>query len=621
MTPIRKPGLSLLAAAVFSTGLSAAPAPALSQNLFDMLFGGPVRRERSYPPQPRQPAPPQRQRKVAAPKITGPSYYSYKPDALVKVDFSGLPSTTQAVPDGAEGGSDGFTAALVHLAGFDLYAEKDVAKALVEHYGANPDFAFVEGMHVGARGQQALDVLRDAARHGLDPADYTVEPPSSAYSSADPDGRRRDLVRFEMRLAARLLRYASDVHRGRINPNRISGYHDLPVKEMDMAGLLRDLSTSTDVAGRLARLEPRADEYRILMAELEALEAADENEIVVDPETFLRPGGSSPEFPKLLKLIERQADDAFRAEHGPLLAAWWSSETYDKSLVPLIKAAQKANDLNPDGVIGPRTVEALAGVTKADRIERVIIALEQLRWLPSDLGDTRVFINAAGFEATYRENGAEKLSMRVVVGTKANQTSFFYDEIERVEYNPYWGVPKSILVNEMLPRLRSDPGYLDRAGYEVTDSSGRRIPSSAINWSQYGSNIPYNVRQTPSERNALGELKIMFPNKHAIYMHDTPQKNLFERDTRAYSHGCVRLADPRGMAAAVLGKPIAHVEEKLGKGHSSESVERKIPVYVAYFTAWPNASGTVGYHGDVYGRDARVRSALDRTGEERRPTG
>ena len=137
--------------------------------------------------------------------------------------------------------------------------------------------------------------------------------------------------------------------------------------------------------------------------------------------------------------------------------------------------------------------------------------------------------------------------------SRPTRPAFFYDEIEQVDYNPYWGVPQSILVNEMLPRLRRDPGYLDRAGYEVSDSKGRRIPSSAVNWGAYGSKIPFDVRQSPSEANALGELKILFPNKHAIYMHDTPQKALFKQDMRAFSHGCVRLADPRGMAAAVLG--------------------------------------------------------------------
>ena len=162
-----------------------------------------------------------------------------------------------------------------------------------------------------------------------------------------------------------------------------------------------------------------------------------------------------------------------------------------------------------------------------------------------------------------------------------------------------------------------DPGYLDRAGYEVTDAKGRRISSSSIDWGAYGAKVPYNVRQTPSEANALGELKILFPNKHAIYMHDTPSKELFKRDSRAFSHGCVRLQDPRGMAAAVLGTSVDYVAQKLKQGHSSEKVTRKIPVYVAYFTAWPNASGEVEYFGDVYDRVARLKTAIEKTDQAR----
>ncbi|TIL66470.1 MAG: hypothetical protein E5Y89_24550, partial [Mesorhizobium sp.] len=249
----------------------------------------------------------------------------------------------------------------------------------------------------------------------------------------------------------------------------------------------------------------------------------------------------------------------------------------------------------------------------------VEVALEELRWLPSDLGSPRVFINQPAFTAAYIDNGEEKLKTRAVVGKVTNQTAFFYDQIEQVDFHPYWGVPQSIIVNEMLPRLRNDPGYLDRAGYEVTDSSGRRVPSSAVNWGAYGANIPYSVRQQPSEANALGELKILFPNKHAIYMHDTPQKSFFERDMRALSHGCVRLQDPRGMAAAVLGTSVDYIAEKLKHGHSTEKVTRTIPVYVAYFTAWPDMSGNVEYFNDVYDRDTRLMQALDATEAVRSP--
>lgn len=155
---------------------------------------------------------------------------------------------------------------------------------------------------------------------------------------------------------------------------------------------------------------------------------------------------------------------------------------------------------------------------------------------------------------------------------------------------------------------------------EVLDAKGRRIPSTAIDWDRFGSKVPYSVRQIPSEANALGELKILFPNKHAIYMHDTPTKNLFQRDMRAFSHGCIRLQDPRGMAAAVLGTTVDHIAEKLKQGHSVEKVTRRIPVYIAYFTAWPSADGKVEYFPDVYERDEHLKTALEVTAEARAPT-
>ena len=203
--------------------------------------------------------------------------------------------------------------------------------------------------------------------------------------------------------------------------------------------------------------------------------------------------------------------------------------------------------------------------------------------------------------------------MRVVVGKKSNQTYFFDDTIELVEFNPYWGVPQSIIFNEMVPKLRADPSYLDRLGYEVT-AGGKRVSSSNINWSTVGRGSNIGVRQPPSEANALGELKILFPNKHAIYMHDTPSKSLFERDTRAYSHGCIRLQDPRAMAAKVLGTSVDAIGGHIAGGRNKQvQLSTQVPVHVAYFTAWPDDAGKVEYFADVYGRDGYLRKAIDAT--------
>ena len=205
--------------------------------------------------------------------------------------------------------------------------------------------------------------------------------------------------------------------------------------------------------------------------------------------------------------------------------------------------------------------------------------------------------------------------MRAVIGKPSAQTYFFADHIKSVEYNPYWNVPRSIVVNEMLPRLYRDPAYLDRLGYQVTDARGRAVSSADVDWAGVARDtVGVDVRQPPGRRNALGRLKIRFPNKHAVYMHDTPEKQLFARASRAFSHGCVRLQHPRQMAAALLGRSVDYVSRQIARGDNrSEPVAGDIPVYLAYFTAWPDLNGEVHYYADVYGRDDHLSTALKKT--------
>ena len=639
-------------AALFAADMSAASA----QTLMDLLFKR--RAERQIPV-----APPQPVQRVAPPRVSGPSYYTYKTDPLVQVDFSAirretsadqaagvdertvastaaednrdgpaaiadLPSALQgtrlpllpmqeALPTALEGGpgslrSTGDTLPdpdpltderIAALQEFALKAEKDAAEALIAHYTSVPEMIWVSDGKPNDRARAALRVLGDAESHALDSRDYAVSVPAAGDEAA--------AARFEMELSARLLRYVRDARSGRIDPNRISGYHDFAPEPIDMVAVLQGARDSDDLAAFLESEHPRTPQYRALRVELEALRASAENEIVIAPGTLIRPGQSSAELPKIIALIEQKADAAFRETHRAALDLHRDSEAYVQDLVPVVRDAQRMAGVGVDGIIGPRTVQAIAGESRAGRIAKVEVALEQARWLPSELGDRHVFINTPAFNASYVEDGAQKLSMRTVVGTTSTQTYFFQDEIDYVEFHPYWGVPRSILINKYLPRLYSDPGYLDRAGFEVTNSRGQRVPSSSVNWGQYGSKIPFDVRQRPGRGNALGELKIMFPNRHAIYMHDTPDKQLFDRDNRALSNGCIRLADPRAMAAAVLGWDRARVDARLDGQHGREDLSTKVPVYVAYFTAWPDETGKVSYFNDVYSRDDRTRAALD----------
>ncbi|MBK8457546.1 MAG: L,D-transpeptidase family protein [Phyllobacteriaceae bacterium] len=613
---------AIVAAAVVAT-------PASADNLFDLLFGGPVKRNGESPrlkrngdPMPPAPDKPvQKARPAAKPvKITGPTYYTYKADAIRPIDFATLAGLDRNVVF-APGAADPFAEALPLLDGYVLPAEPEIAAAVIGWYRDHPGYLWVQGTSPTSRAGEAIRILGESGKWGLNAAEYAVDVPSASFDANDPRARNAALIRFEMALSARLLRYVRDVSVGRIDPNKLSGYHDLPVKPVNLRGVMEILATSHDLRAYLLSRHPQMPEYQQLAAELETLDDAGDDAIAVNLTNVVRPGQANPDFPKIVELIRRKGDSDFLAAHGAVLDAHAASETYDQALVEAVKAAQKAAGLSPDGVIGPRTVQALAGVSDGDKAAKIRVALEELRWMPRAFEPRRVFINQAAFTATYFVNGAEALAMRVVVGKPSNQTSFFIDEIERVEFNPYWGVPASILVNEMLPRLRRDPGYLDRAGYEVVDAKGKKISSSSVNWGAYGAKIPFGVRQVPGEANALGELKILFPNKHAIYMHDTPSRDLFSRDTRAFSHGCVRLEKPRDMAAAVLGWNVDEVAAKLKKGHSGIDIPSKIPVYVAYFTAWPKAGGGVDFFADIYQRDAHLLESLKRVEEARASQG
>ncbi len=600
-----------LSIALLASTLVFSPGEADAQSLFERLFGGNRINRRERVPEPPKP------KRIK--KISAPSYYNYKTDKFSRINLKEVSEAAKTDDFIPVLGTAGFGEAVAAIAADKFSAEAEIAKGIEAYYSANPSFVWVSGFSPNARAAEALRVLSGADSYALKPADYAVEVPQPGFSLDDTSGRLAELARFEITLSAKVLRYVSDSMNGRVAADRLSGYHDLPRKEIDYPAVLRTLAHTQEVKTYLESRHPQNDQYQALRRELEVLRASAENDIVIAPKTLIKPGRTSAEFPKLLRLIERRASGEFRAEYGLLLTSNFTSETYTPELVPLIKAAQKEHKLKPDGIIGPRTIAKLAGESKTNRLQKVELALERLRWLPSEFGNPHVFVNQPAFRATFVRGGKDELSMRVVVGKRSNQTSFFYDEIEQVDFNPYWGVPQSIIVNEMLPKLYNDPGYLDRAGYEVTNARGRRVSSSSINWTQYGGKVPYDVRQKPGRRNALGELKILFPNKHAIYMHDTPSKGLFQRDVRAFSHGCIRLQDPRGMAAAVLGWSIDEIESKLKKGHAEQAVPNKIPVYVSYFTAMPNEFGKVEYSADIYGRDKRLQTAMDKTDSVRQP--
>ncbi|MDR6818874.1 murein L,D-transpeptidase YcbB/YkuD [Neorhizobium sp. 2083] len=566
------------------------------------------------------------------PKVSGPRYYTYKPDAERLVKTAGFAAISAT--DGSR-----------LIAEAKVSAPAEIATALEAFYAKAAQPVWISGGDVNEKARGVLALFERAGEYGLEPADYILPVPALTTASvaaptdaatpvnasatamavatgaastpapvAAADSHDRALMQFELALSEKVLVFAQDMMRGRIDPNKLSGYHDFKRKDVKLSLVLPFAQTGTDVAAYLQGLAPQGPQFQALKAELATLRAAAANDgprISLPNDILLKPGKSSPDMASIIAAIQHTGSEALKTKHAATFAAYQQTPDYTPELVEVVKSFQAEVGLKADGVIGNATVRRMVGHTSKDKIEKVEVAMEQARWLPDDLGQRYVFINQPAFMVYYHDRGAEQFSMRVVVGGKANQTYFFQDEIETVEFNPYWGVPQSIIINEMLPKLRQDPSYLDRLGYEVS-IGGKAVPSSSVNW--FGSTEKVSVRQPPSSDNALGDLKILFPNSHAIYMHDTPSKSFFQRDMRALSHGCVRLAEPRKMAAAVLGTTIDDVNGRIAAGQNvATKVPVKIPVYVSYFTAWPNKDGKVEYFDDVYGRDDATVKAFAAT--------
>ncbi|WP_417670438.1 L,D-transpeptidase family protein [Roseibium sp.] len=636
-TPKRHIRISaVLMTGVMSIGLGVASVPLTSveaeaQGLFQRLFnpeGARLREMRAREELERQ--------KAAKIRVSSPKYFTYKPDAPKTISLSGLskvktaavetPAAGQVIGDGPAVETDSlpvvlspFDEARPVLKDVTIKALPEVGEALIAFYREHPDFVWITDGRPTAKAGAARRVLAAAGDYGLDGNDYRVSLPAVANLA----GSERDAaaMAFEMELTAAVLTYVLDAERGRVDPNRISGYHDLPRHAPDLVAAMERLVEADDIAGEIEGHQPQSAHFKALKGELARLLAEDKEEdrIVIAPGTFLKPGNSSPELKNIVAAISKTGTPALKETHAATLEAYDDGELYTPELVALVKAFQKENKLSADGIVGKNSIKAMVGVTNEAKIAKVKLAMERSRWLPEELGARKVFVNQAAFTATYTEPGKDPLSMRVVVGKKSNQTNFFYDKIEIVEYNPYWGVPYSIIVNEMLPKLAKDPTYLDRAGYEVSTVSGKKVSSASVDWYSVASKkSSINVRQYPGEKNALGEVKILFPNKHHIYMHDTPSKSLFNKDVRAFSHGCIRLHDPKAMAAAVLGKSKDYVSGRIGQGRNEqEKVSGDIPVYVSYFTAWPEMDGSVSYYSDIYDRDRFLLKALEATDKAR----
>ena len=462
-----------------------------------------------------------------------------------------------------------------------------------------------------ARRRQALmQAIADAAEHGLPPARYQGDALFEAMKTARSP---RDLGLLEVRMSRMFLRFARDLQSGIITPSEVDRSIVRKIAYRDRMSYLSSVSQGSPAAFFRA-LAPATAEYNRLMKEKMRLER------------LLGQGGWGPAVPvNALKPDESGA--AVVALRNRLAAMGYlgrsATQTYDAALMSAVQAFQADHGLTADGVTGPGTMAEI-NTPVQDRLKSVIVAMERERWRGQERGKRHILVNLTDFQSKIIDDAKVTFETRSVIGAvdPAKRTPEFSDMMRYLEVNPDWTVPTGIIQRDYLPALQRNPNALSHL--QVTDARGRVVSRDSIDFTRYTARtFPYNLRQPPSRSNALGTVKFMFPNPYAIYLHDTPDKSLFSRESRAFSNGCIRLNDPHDFAYMLLARqeadPKTFFQTILNSGKQTRvNLVEPVPVHLIYRTAFTTAKGKTNYRRDVYGRDTKIWDALERAGVELR---
>lgn len=438
----------------------------------------------------------------------------------------------------------------------------------------------------------ALEGLR---AHGLDPQHYEV----GALTDRTGQGVLAPGLASRAWITA-----AADMRDGRAGPDREHGRETFdPV----LAARLRTALDSRSLAASLEELAPAAPDYAVLKAELARLQSQFADPVVTVP---LGPLLKAPMSGARVKTLQR------RLVQLGLLAQDAVSGVMDPLTVDAVIAFQTRQALEPDGVVGPATLRALNRGLQ-DRIDQVRVNMDRLRWLPAAPDTPYLQANIASFQLTAFENGTPERRHRVIVGRTDRQTPIFSGEIEYIVLNPWWETPPRLARTDLLSRFRRDPGSVERLGFQVLDAAGHVVRPSSIDWSSLSSNaFPYRIRQAPGPSNALGQVKIIFPNPYSICMHDTPSRELFERVNRTFSSGCLRVDSALDIAAWLLARtgswdrPAIDAVIESGKTLRID-LDAPVPIRIVYRTVIGDGEGGVQYLDDVYARDKGVLTRLE----------
>ena len=477
---------------------------------------------------------------------------------------------------------------------FDVHA--------VRRFYAARDFqAAWFGPQCAKRFGELVLAIRESRTHGLDPKDYHHD---------ELDGAAGCDAGTEILATDAWLSLAAHLHAGRVDPLSVEPGWTLARPTIEFAARLEEALAQDEVRAPLLDLAPDNPFYRALQEALARyLERPEEPGWI--PVASGRDFRAGNEGPRVVQLRERLGAEGY-LDAGPA----GSPALFDEGLKAAVKAFQQRANLEPDGIVGPLTLNQL-NLGPADHIAQLRANLERWRWLPDDAGDRHIEINIADFRLEAHAGGRIERVHKAIVGLTHRQTPMFTGAISYGVFNPWWETPRRLAVLDKLPQFRKDPGAVQRLGYQVLDQEGKEVDPSGIDWNQVpAKGFPYRIRQRPGPQNALGRIKLMFPNEYTVYLHDTPAQELFAKTRRAFSSGCIRVDNALDLAEWVLagtpGWDRARIDEVVASGEvTTVTLAATVPVHIVYLTAVPDAEGGVRFVDDVYGRDAAVVAALD----------
>ena len=475
--------------------------------------------------------------------------------------------------------------------------------------------AWVQGTLPSSQALYMIALFRNAWTKGLEPEDYDASRWDARLRALQDSGA--GVAVFDLALTVCAMRYVSDLRVGRINPRHFNFGLNVEHKKYDLAQFLRDrLLPVSDMAAALEGIEPPFDGYQRTeqaLVRYTELTRIDDGEKLPTPAKPINPGQMYSGVPRLTRFLRLVGD------LPPDAAISANPQLYDGALVDGIKRFQRRHGLDDDGRLGISTVKQL-NVPLSDRVRQLQLTLERWRWLPTEFSAPPIVVNIPDFRLrAIDENNKVAMDMRVVVGKALRtQTPVFSRDMTYVVLRPYWNVPPSILRGEIIPAIQRNRNYIANKRYEVTTHDGKVVTSGEISddvLAQLKAG-KLAVRQKPGPTNALGLVKLIFPNEHNVYLHSTPAPDLFSRSRRDFSHGCIRVEKPAELAAWVLrnnsGWTLQRVQQEMqhGSDNVTVSLAQRVPVFIVYGTAIAYQNNEVHFYDDIYGHDTKLTQAL-----------